>query len=165
MQKMMENTSTHRIIQQRPFHLSYYEKDLEYNIYEVSLIRDCHVIQKVGSPPPTSDYFLATYGPDRAYVRIFQYLPTHEYRVMMTLTPWPSFAEDPFYSGSSPMVGDPSLRHALEMTHRIYFYYRHEAKCPIPYKEYYMDVQLSTDIIKEIEAVREAKANPQTSLV
>ena len=74
--------------QRPPFHLSYYGEDLGYHIHEVSLVRDCHTIQKVGSHPSDPDFFLATNGPDYAFVRVFHYRPTHEYQVSMTLTSW-----------------------------------------------------------------------------
>ena len=58
-----------------------------------------------------------------------------------------AFAEDPFL-----FVKGTSLHDALHGTHRIYFYYRHEPTRPVPYKEYYMDIQLSTEAIHAIES-------------
>ena len=145
------NSVTHRIIQQRPFHLSYYENDLHYIIKEVSLICDTTKIRKEGDSPTEEGYFLAIDGPDRAYIRVFYYKPTNEFRVEMTFTPWPAFAEDPFRSGSSILVGEPSLHSALEGVHRMYFYYRHESRRPVPYYDYYVDVTLTPEAIQRIK--------------
>jgi hypothetical protein len=144
------NTVTRAIIQQRPFHLSYYEDDLSYRIKEVSLVRDCQVVRKEGDTPKDNEYFLAIDGPDRAYVRMFYCKSTKEYAVAMTFTPWPAFAEDPFHSGSSVLVGESSLQRALEGIHRMYFYYRHESRRPVPYDGYYMDVVLTPEAIADI---------------
>lgn len=145
------NTVTQMIIQQRPFHLSCYEDDLSYRIKEVSLVRDCRVVRKVGDTPKDNEYFLAIDGPDRAYVRIFYCKSTKEYAVAMTFTPWPAFAEDPFRSGASILVGESSLRDALEKVHRMYFYYRHEPRRPVPYVDYYMEVTLTPEAINGIQ--------------
>jgi hypothetical protein len=139
------------IFYQRPHHLSYYEDDLVYDIKEISLARDSRVIQTVGELPVEEGYDPVTEELDKAYVRIFYCKSTKEYRVAMTLTPWPAFVEDPFRSGECSLVGESSLRSALEQIHRIYFCFRHESRCPVPYYGYYMDVRLHSEAIERIQ--------------
>lgn len=143
------NTST--IVQQRPFHLSYYEDDLCYVVREISLGRDYKEIRREGEPPEEEDYVFVMDEPNRMYIRIFYYKPTQEFRVAITVTSWPAFAEDPFRSGSSVLVGESSLRNALEGIHRVYFYYRHESARPVPYYDHYMLVTLTPQAIRHLQ--------------
>jgi hypothetical protein len=53
----MTTTTTTAVIQQRPFHLSYYEEDLVYFIREQSLLDTEEVSRSCTTPP--SDFFLA----------------------------------------------------------------------------------------------------------
>jgi hypothetical protein len=155
-------TTTTAVIQQRPFHLSYYEEDLVYFIREQSLLDTEEVSRSCTTPP--SDFFLAkevvfatdepakevvfaTDEPGRVYVRVFYRPSSMTYSVTMTYTPWPAFSEDPFRTHD----GYPTLREALAQVHRTYRYYRHDTRRPVPFYENYVDHRLTADAMNRLE--------------
>ena len=142
-----------RIIQHKPHHLAHYEEDLVFFIKEVALDRDCVMASVTEDRVLPSDsygsngFFLADEGLGRAYIRVFYYRPTGAYYTTMTYSPWPAFSTDPIREEKEW----GSLREALSAEHRIYRYYRHESRCPMPFLDNYVKYRLTAEAVTRVE--------------
>lgn len=150
------------VIQSRPFHLSHYEDDLCYFVEELSRESDCLTTNNSTQAPSEDGFFLVSDGDFRdsqdsqenkdshnspIYLRVLYYRPEQTWYASLTYAPWPAFADDPLLS----MEGFSRWRDALEQTFRVYSYYRHETRKPIPFLYHYTDYRLTEEAIQRLE--------------
>jgi hypothetical protein len=86
-------------------------------------------------------------GHDKVYLRVFYYRPDKKYYASLTYAPWPAFADDPLIA----MEGHDTVRGALDQVFRVYSYYRHESRKPVPFLQDYTDYRMTGDAIRLVE--------------
>ena len=152
----MESIASLRpVFQARPFHLSHYDDELCYFVEELSRESDCLLIggsengseNGSGNDKPSNDFFSVADGHDKVYLRVFYYRPDQKYYASLTYAPWPAFADDPLIA----MKGHDTVRGALDQVFRVYSYYRHETRKPVPFLQDYTDYRMTGEAIRLVE--------------
>ena len=148
----MESIASLRpVFQARPFHLSHYDDELCYFVEELSRESDCLLIgdseNGSGNDKPSNDFFSVADGHDKVYLRVFYYRPDQKYYASLTYAPWPAFADDPLIA----MKGHDTVRGALDQVFRVYSYYRHETRKPVPFLQDYTEYRMTGEAIRLVE--------------
>ena len=147
----MESIASLRpVFQVRPFHLSHYDDELCYFVEELSRESDCLLIGDSGNEVcEANDFFSVADGHDKVYLRVFYYRPDKKYYASLTYAPWPAFADDPLIA----MKGHDTVHGALDQVFRVYSYYRHESRKPVPFLQDYTDYRMTGEAIQRVEQV------------